>query len=112
MGGNSAETLFPVTYAPMRGVRRAKVGRPNCTKLQYFIFTSNSLSTVLESLWGEVAFGRRKKHDVLFIFPVLMKTDIFHCKRFRNGPIKGELDPNFSLLVITRIGGRFKLKKF
>ena len=77
----------PVTYAPVGGGggssnggggeegRKSGDGEPPiCTKLQFLYFYFKFTIYVLVPLLGEVDFGRRKKHNVLFIFPVLMRT--------------------------------------
>ena len=65
-GGNSAETLLPVTYTPMRGVGGSRDGGFLFAQNYYFLFfTLNWLSIVV--IWRKVTLGRRKNF-VYFLY--------------------------------------------
>ena len=66
MGGNSAETLHPVTYTPMRGVGGSRDGGLLFAQIYYFLFfTLNCLSIVV--IWGKVTFGT-SRNIVSFLY--------------------------------------------
>ena len=104
MDGNSAETLHPITYTPMRGVGGVEMGASYLHKFIYFFkfFTLNCLSIVVN--WGKVTLGtsknivyflyfksQGKRRRVLFVFQVPRKTEILLYNCFRQSSIiKGE----------------------
>ena len=94
MGGNSAETLHPVTYTPMRGVRGSTDGGLLFTQIYNFLnFTLNCLSIVV--IWGKVTLGASKNIVYFLYFKSQGKQRFCYTTVLDKALLRGSFGLNF-----------------
>ena len=96
MGGNSVESLLPVTCSPMRGVGRSR--DPIWSHLfgqnyNFLFFTLNSLSIVV--ILRKVTFGRRKNIVYFLYFKPQGKRTFCYTTVLEKALLRGSNRVNF-----------------
>ena len=92
MGGNSAETLHPVTYTPIRGVGGSRDGGLLFAQI-YNFFPLNCLPIVV--IWGKVTLGT-SKNIVYFLYSKSQgKRRFSYTTVFDKALLRGSFGLNF-----------------